>query len=120
MPTNKELAAEAEALAAELELEAPTTEGLNNAELAALVKELKAKRGDDVATEEAKAKAAARKAGAVEPTEKPPYYMAPGKAITSLKGILSGDTEDEVKAEMLSGGETALKSLVKSGHIIKS
>lgn len=55
----------------------------------------------------------------VEPKKKPPFYVAPRKSITSKKGILSGDTEDEVRAKYLVGGEDALKAFIKSGHILK-
>ena len=54
-----------------------------------------------------------------KPGKKPPFYVAPRKALTSKKGILSGDTEDEVKAEYLSGGESALKAFIESGHVLK-
>ncbi len=129
MPSNKELTAEAEALAAGLDLTVET-EGLKNEQLADLVSDLKAKKTDaenDTAADEAEdkvtaetlAKAAQRKAGKPAPTKKPPFYVSPRKSLTSKKGILSGDTEDEVKAEYLAGGEDALKAFVKSGHILK-
>lgn len=129
MPSNKDLTAEAEALANELGLEV-TTDGLKNDQLAELVSDLKAKKTDadtntpaddaeDKATAEAAAKAAARKAGKAQPAPKPAYYVAPRKSITSKKGILSGDTEDEVKAEYLAGGDVALQAFVKSGHVLK-
>lgn len=51
--------------------------------------------------------------------KKPAFYVAPRCAITSKKGILSGDTEDEVKAEFLAGGQSALDAFVKSGHVLK-
>lgn len=129
MPSNKELAAEAEALAAELKTEV-TTDGLNNQQLADLVSDLKAKKKDadtvtqagnaeDEATKAAAAKKAERMAGKPQPKKKPPFYVAPRKAITSKKGILSGDTEDEVKAEYLEGGKDALEAFIESGHILK-
>jgi len=129
MPSNKELAAEAEALAAELDLEVGT-DGLKNDELANLVSDLKAKKtdadtdtqADDVeaeATARAKAKAAARKAGKVPAKKKPPFYVAPRCAVTTKRGILSGDSEDEIKAEDLPGGEADLKAFVDSGHVLK-
>jgi hypothetical protein len=73
----------------------------------------------DTVTVEAQAKAAARKAGKKIDVKKPPFYVAPRKAVTSKKGILSGDTSDEVKAEFLVGGEEALKAFVTSGHVLK-
>lgn len=73
----------------------------------------------DKATEEARAKKAARMENKVKKEKKPPFYVAPGKALTSKKGILSGDTSDEVKAEYLPGGKEALDRFVKSGHVLK-
>ena len=52
-------------------------------------------------------------------TKSPRYFMAPGCAVTSKKGILSGDTKDEVKVEYLHGGKAALEAFVESGHIVK-
>lgn len=68
---------------------------------------------------EAEDKATARKTSDPEPKKKPPFYVAPRKAITSKKGILSGDRADEVKAEYLAGGDEALKAFIKSGHVVK-
>ena len=62
-------------------------------------------------------KEAAEKAQA-EKDKKPPYYMAEGKAVTSLKGILGHPTE--VKAEYFTGGQKRLDELVDSGHVVKS
>lgn len=120
MPSNAELTKQAEELAAEFSLEV-TTEGLNNQQLADLVADLKAKKKDaeDEATKAAAAKKAERMAGKPQPKKKPPFYVAPRCAITSKKGILSGDTEDEVKAEYLPGGKDALEAFIESGHILK-
>ena len=129
MPSNAELTKQAEELAAELSLEV-ATEGLNNQQLADLVADLKAKKKDadndtqadaaeDEATKAAAAKKAERMAGEPQPKKKPPFYVAPRCAITSKKGILSGDTEDEVKAEYLPGGKDALEAFIESGHILK-
>lgn len=115
MPSNAELTKQAEELAAELSLEV-TTEGLNNQQLADLVADLKAKKKD--ADNDTQADAAAAKK-AERPKKKPPFYVAPRCAITSKKGILSGDTEDEVKAEYLPGGKDALEAFIESGHILK-
>ncbi len=60
-----------------------------------------------------------RATGKKPEVKKPPYYVAPGKSLTSLKGILSGDTADEVKAEYLAGGKEAVDAFVKSGHVLK-
>lgn len=133
MPSNAELKASIDALAGELGT--PTnTDGLNNGQLADALAKLRAAKaarsetpGPDAAAQaqaEADAAAQARDAlmAPVQPAAapKPPYYMAPGKAITSMVGILSGDTADEVKAEYLPGGEATLQAFVKSGHIVKS
>lgn len=92
-----------------LELDAEAeTDGKSNAQLATMLSELKAAAAD---------KAAADKAAAAP--KKPVYYVAPRKALTSKRGILSGDTADEVKPEYLAGGQEALDDFVKSGHILK-
>ena len=65
------------------------------------------------------AEAEEKKAVKVAKKKKPPFYVAPRKSLTSKRGILSGDTSDEVKAEYLSGGSVALAAFVKSGHVIK-
>lgn len=124
MPSNAEYTKQAAELAAELSLEVET-DGLNNQQLADLVSDLKAKKKDtdaaedDDVTAKAMAKAAARKADKPQPGKKPPFYVAPRCAITSNKGILSGDTSDEVKAEYLAGGEKALQTFIDTGHILK-
>jgi len=120
MPSNKELIAEAQGLAEALEIPVET-DGLSNESLADLVKDLRAKTTDaetetqaDKAAEEAKVKKAARMEN-----KKPAFYVAAGKSLTSKRGILSGDTSDEVKAEHLGGGKEALDAFVKSGHVLK-
>lgn len=50
--------------------------------------------------------------------EKPPYYMAEGKSITCLKGLLAPG--DEVKASYFGGGEETLRKHVKNKFVIKS
>lgn len=72
----------------------------------------------EAVTEEVTAEAQARK-GKPKVPKKPPFYVAPRKSLTSKKGILSGDTEDEVKAEYLAGGNDALQAFIKSGHVLK-
>ena len=113
MPNNKELAAEAEALSAELETQV-ATDGLKNDELAQLVSDLKAQKAasddEDTATAVAMAK----------PTKKKPeFYVAPRCAVTTKRGILSGDTEDEVKATDFPQGEKDLAAFIESGHVLK-
>ena len=45
------------------------------------------------------------------------YRIAPGKAITSKKGVLGPGKE--VKAEYLNGGQKTMDASIQSGHIIK-
>lgn len=115
MPSNKDLTAEIVVLALGLGLEPIDTDGLKNDELAELVSDLKAKK-TDADNDTAADKAPQRKPA---PAKKPEYYVAPRKSLTSKKGILSGDTEDEVRAEYLAGGDGALQAFVKSGHVRK-
>lgn len=132
MPSNAELIEEIGTLAAKLDLSDVKTDGLKNAELAALLSDLRAKDIDakkdtaadtagkiDEATEAADTAKRARVSGDAEPAKKPPFYVAPGKAITSLKGILSGDTADEVRAEYFAD-EKSLDALVAAGYVVKS
>ena len=121
MPSNADLIKEAEELAAKLDTTVETKD-LNNDKLVDLVKDLRAKVTDAETQTQAdndKATKAARMENKVKKEKKPPFYVAPGKALTSKKGILSGDTSDEVKAEYLPGGKEALGSFVKSGHVLK-
>ena len=110
MPSNAELITSIEALAAELKVEA-VTEGLSNAKLADLLAELREKK----ATPDAEAARIAAEAEA-----KPPYYVAPGKSVTSKRGILDGDAADEVEAKDFEGGQAVLDDLVELGVVIKS
>lgn len=128
MPSNKELTTEAKALAEELGLPI-TTEGLNNQALAALVSDLKAKKRDaDTATpadvaptsedfedfedledldeEDMVTQPVATKKGSV---------IAPGKCLTSLKGILSEGMP--VTPEHFPGGQETFDNLKKRGFI---
>lgn len=117
MPSNADLIKQAEELAVELNVEI-VTEELSNQQLADLVSDLKAKK-KTAAQDGAEEKARAQQEKAAAALEKPKYYVAPRHAITSEKGILSGDSEDEVKAEYLPGGKAALEAFIKSGHIRK-
>lgn len=113
MATNKVLIAQAIAIAAVLSISAET-EDLNNAQLTALVKELKAKATDaGVAIDDAMLKA-----DTVVKVKKPPYFVNEGKALTSKRGILAEG--DEIKADDLAGGKEALDAFVKSGHVGKA
>ena len=50
--------------------------------------------------------------------KKPPFYVAPGRSVTALTGILSDG--DEVRPEFLPGGEKTLSGLVRRELVIKS
>ena len=66
----------------------------------------------------ARAKAAEKRKNAK--VKRPPYYVAPGKALTSLKGILEEDVE--VKAEYFAkgaAGEAVLNRWVDEEFILK-
>lgn len=127
MPSNAELKASIEELSAELGVET-VTDGLTNAQLADKLSDLrdeKTKRAaapapDAQAALDAAAQAALDALMVPAVVAKPPYYMAPGKAVTSKAGILSGDTADEVKAEYFEGGDETLQALVESGYVLKS
>lgn len=125
MPSNKDLIKAIADISEELEKDAPETEGKNNGELANILSELKAekKEADKDLTPDAAAKAAAEakeKAdeAKAEPSEKPPFFVRPGKCLTSKRGLLADG--DEIKVEDLAGGKDALTAFVKSGHVGKA
>lgn len=121
MPSNAELIKKAEELAAQLETTVETKD-MNSDKLAELVKGLEAQVAEKAAQAEKDKAAAASKAkakGKKAKPKKPPFYVAPGKSLTSKKGILSGDNEAEVKAEYFAGGKEALDAFVESGHVLK-
>jgi len=126
MPSNKDLVKAIADISAELEKDAPKTEGKNNGELANILSALKAekKEADKDLTPDAAAKAAAEaKAKAEEEAkakadEKPPFFVMPGKCLTSKRGLLADG--DEIKASDLAGGKEALEAFVKSGHVGKA
>ena len=64
-------------------------------------------------------KAEAPKAEAPKAPAKKAYVVAPGKAVTSLKGMLKEG--DEVKVEYLNpiDGKAALDALVEKGSVVK-
>jgi hypothetical protein len=100
MASNKDLIVSILALALAAAIDPPETENKTNAELSAILKDLKA--------------------SADEPEEKEPelkFYIVAGKAITSQRGILSDG--DEIKVGDLPDGLKALKAFVKSGHVVK-
>jgi hypothetical protein len=99
MASNKELIVTILALALDLEIEPPEIAEKNNAQLTAILKELKASAEDP------------------EPEPEPKFYIVAGKAITSKRGILSDG--DEIKESDLPGGLKAVKAFVKSGYVVK-
>jgi hypothetical protein len=99
MASNKELIVSILAMALDLEIEPPETEEKNNAQLTAILKELKASADEP------------------EPEPEPKFYIVAGKAITSERGILSDG--DEIKEHDLPGGLKAVKAFVKSGYVVK-
>ena len=134
MPSNEKLIESIETEAKAKGVDVPVTEGKNNADLIAILKELKtptppapAKDDDDPDAEAAAAAkaeaAAAAKAEAdaldkVEaPVKRPPFYIKDGKAITTKRGILADG--DEITAKDLAGGKDAINKFIKTGHIGK-
>lgn len=83
------------------------TEGLNNAQLSELLKSLKAA----ILAMEPEPELDP------EPTAKKGHYVADGKSITSLRGILGEGRE--VKAEYFPGGEETFQGLKDRGDIVK-
>lgn len=133
MPSNTDLIKAIGAISAELEKDVPETEGKNNGELANILSGLKAekKEAEKDLTPDAGAKAAAvAKEEAAEakakPAKKPPFYVMPGKCLTSKRGMLATERDAgvadyaEIKAEDLAGGKEALDAFVESGHVGKA
>lgn len=52
-----------------------------------------------------------------KPLKKKVFYLAKGKAITTLVGILADG--DEIRPENVIGGKKTIDAFVKSGHIVK-
>lgn len=143
MATKRELAAEALALGAELGVEVDV-ERKNHAQLTELVEGLRARVGSEPAEVEGvppvdlepvsePAPEADPEPAPVAATEEPPapaspapketpgepvHKVAPGKALTSLRGILGPGTV--VFARDFAGGEPNLEELVTKGHVVKS
>ncbi len=146
MASNDELKQAISLAASENGLEPLNTEGMNNKELATALKELRETiaavdaedpldgvdmdaeapdvvNGDVNAGAEAAmvAKAKAKRAKENVEVERPPYYMAEGKALTSKKGMLGEG--DEVRAEYLaegSAGKALLDHWVDEKFVVKS
>ena len=113
MASNKELIKEINGFDADAK-----TDGLNNAQLVKMLKELKSNTTEGAeAGAAAKAEAEAEKAKKVK-AAKPPFSVGKGKALTTKRGILGGG--EEVTAEDLPGGKDALTALVESGHVVKA
>ena len=126
MPSNKDLVKAIADISAELEKDAPETEGKNNGELANILSALKAEKKeadkdltpDAAAKASAEAKAKAEEEAKAKADEKPPFFVMPGKCLTSKRGLLADG--DEIKADDLAGGKEALDAFVKSGHVGKA
>jgi len=114
MPKNQEIIESIKTESQERGLDVPKTDGKNNEQLLDILKQVKAvppvppgndgDGGEDDDTESTEAK--------------PPFTIADGCALTTMKGILSEG--DEVKTEYLSDGEDGLKRHIKSGIIVKN
>ena len=113
MASNKDLIAEAEALAEGLDIEI-NTEGLKNADLAALVSDLKAKQRDAENVTQADADADADADAAVFTI----CTVAAGKSVTSKRGIRGEGVE--VYPGDFSGGEDTINSLIERGVLVRS
>lgn len=123
MASNKDLTAAINARAEALEIDVPETEGLTNADLVILKKELDARETPADAEAEAAAKAAAKADAdatppAVEAETPAPYSVAQGTSLTSLKGILGEGKA--VTASDFTGGAETLDSLVERGLVVKA
>ena len=119
MASNKELKSEASELGADLGIDLDF-KGMKNEDLVALVSDLKAKIRDrdtvtqaDGATEDTEATPAAP--AAEEPPAAPAYRIATGKALTTMRGILSDG--DPITARDVIGGQATIARCVESGHI---
>lgn len=129
--TKAELLAAIAAAAEELGETVEVDDNMTNNVLEGILEGLEAKKGPkpaddtpddsegDEATAAAEAKKAARLKGKKPAVKKPPFYVAPGKSLTTKRGILSGDDVAEIKADDLPGGEAALNGFVASGHVQK-
>ncbi|MCP4444732.1 MAG: hypothetical protein GY811_05205 [Myxococcales bacterium] len=139
MPSNTELKKWIAAAAKSLDEDAPGLKGKTNAEMADILKGIRIRvdaakaEADRIAREELEAEAGTDSAAAAVLAKKqaeevppgvvkiPKYRIAPGKAITTKRGILGADGEEIIAIEPddLAAGAAAIKAFVKSGHIIK-
>ena len=117
MPSNNTFKKEIAELAKQLGLMI-NTDGLSNNKLAALVKDLRAKKKDaETETQADTAAPAPAVAKSDISRKKDGYYLCKGKAITTRRGILSNG--DEIKAEDIAGGKEALDHFVETKHLEK-
>jgi len=122
MASKIELAEEANALAEALEIEV-VTEGLNHADLTALVKDLKKRTEVVEPTPEPEVVEPTPEPEVVEPTPGadaecvPSYEVAEGKSVTSLRGIRGPGVT--VTAEDFPGGQETLDAIVARGDAVK-
>lgn len=112
MASKEQLIETANVLAAELN-KTINTDDLKHEELVDLVTDLKAKKKDADTITQADDAPDADDEDTFE--EVPPFTVADGKAITSMRGILAEG--DEVKAEYLTGGQESLEALVDAKHV---
>lgn len=115
MPSNNSFKKEIAELAKHLGLMI-NTDDLSNNKLAALVKDLRAKK-KDAETETQSDTAAPVPVEEDNSRKKDGYYLCKGKAITTRRGILSNG--DEIKAEDITGGKEALDGFVETKHLEK-
>lgn len=115
MPSNKVLRASIGEEAEAKGVDSPDTDGKNNQELAEILSGLKAMAPSPPSEEAAKV-AEAEEAAKVAAL--PPYSVAAGKSVTTLKGIKADG--EEVEAGSFPGGKETLDSLVDRGVVIKS
>lgn len=147
MASNKELIDEAEALSRELGLEVPRTQGLGNTSLTELVAGLRERRDSKAAAQGGASRPSAAPAGAPPPpaakqprppvngaddgttggppqkaAPKPaktrfPYAVAPGKSLTTRRGVLGPGAE--IRPADVADGEKQLEHLVGRGYVVK-
>ena len=122
MPSNKDLKNSISAAAETLGVDGPDLKGKTNAEMADTLKEMNAEiesakaEKERLDREELEAKAEKERLdreeleAKAEDDELPEFYLSKGKAITSRRGILADG--DEVTANDLAGGETAVGFLI--------
>lgn len=108
MASNKELMDAIIEIDANHSLKKPGGAAMNNAELAAELKRLKADAGEETPEPTPPAKT----------EEKTGYRIADGKSLTVPKlGVI--DAGKEIKAEWLPGGEEQLAKLIGKGYVKK-